>query len=376
MQIELKEVVTKRDLKSFIKLPFHLYSNNKFWVPPLIQEEMKNFSKDKNPAFEFCESCYWIAYKENKMVGRIAGIINKRYNDKVGKNVARFGYVDFVDDEEVSFKLFQTVENWAISNGCISIHGPLGFTDMDPEGMLIEGFEELGTIATIYNFPYYPRHIEKYGFKKDIDWVEYELYPPKEIPAKVERIANAVRERYHLKKLDIKKSKQLLPYAHEIFRVLNSAYANIYGFVQLTDKQIDLYVKQYFGFIKPDYVPVIVNEKNEVVAFGITMPSLSKAFQKSKGKLLPFGFIHILRAMKKNERADLYLTGVRPDYQDKGVNAMLMYETNKVFKKHNILRVESNPEMETNAKVRAQWRFYEERQHKRRRCYIKELAAV
>src|SRR4030065_80583 len=319
MQIELKKVVTKRDLKSFIKLPFHLYSNNKFWVPPLIQEEMKNFSKDKNPAFEFCESCYWIAYKENKMVGRIAGIINKRYNDKVGKNVARFGYVDFVDDEEVSFKLFQTAENWGISKGCISIHGPLGFTDMDPEGMLIEGFEELGTIATIYNFPYYPRHVEKYGFKKDIYWVEYELYAP---------------------------------------------------------KQIDLYVKQYFGFIKPDYVPVIVNEKNEVVAFGITMPSLSKAFQKSKGKLLPFGFIHILGAMKKNERADLYLTGVRPDYQDKGVNAMLIYETNKVFIKHNILRVESNPEMETNAKVRAQWRFYKERQHKRRRCYIKELAST
>jgi len=375
MQIEIKEVVTKKDLKSFIKFPFQLYSNNKFWVPPLIQEEIKNFSEDKNPAFEFCESCCWITYKENKIVGRIACIINKRYNDKVGKNVARFGYVDFVDDEEVSSKLFQTAENWAHSKGCVSIHGPLGFTDMDPEGLLVEGFEELGTIATIYNFAYYPKHIEKHGFKKDIDWVEYELIPPKEIPVKVERIAKAVSERYHLKKLDIKNSKQLLPYAHEIFRVLNSAYANIYGFVQLTDKQIDLYVKQYFGFIKPDYVPVIVNEKNEVVAFGITMPSLSKAFQKSNGRLFPFGFIHILRAMKKNDRVDLYLTGVRPDYQDKGVNAMLMYESNKTFKKHNILRVESNPELETNAKVRAQWRFYEERQHKRRRCYIKELSA-
>lgn len=373
MSIRIKEISTDVELKSFIKFPFQVYSNNNYWVPPLISEELKNFSKDKNPAFEFCESCYWIAYKENKMVGRIACIINKRYNEKVAKNVARFGYVDFIDDEEVSSKLFQTAETWAKSKGCVSIHGPLGFTDMDPEGMLVEGFDKLGTIATIYNHPYYPIHTEKLGYKKDIDWVEYEIDPPKEIPAKVERIAKAVRERYHLKKLEIKKSKQLLPYAHEIFRVLNSAYADIYGFVQLTNKQIDLYVKQYFGFIKPDYVPVILNEKNEVVAFGITMPSLSKAFQKSKGRLLPFGFIHILKAMKKNDRVDLYLTGVRPDYQDKGVNAMLMYETNKVFVKHNIKKVESNPELETNAKVRAQWRFYEERQHKRRRCFIKDL---
>ncbi|HMQ08660.1 MAG TPA: hypothetical protein PKC30_15275 [Saprospiraceae bacterium] len=375
MSIEIKEVKSKRDLKSFIKFPFKLYANNEYWIPPLIRDEMNNFSRDKNPAFEFCEACFWIAYKDNNPVGRIACIINESHNEKVGQKAARFGYVDFLDDEEVSRKLFEIAENWARSKGCTSIHGPLGFTDMDPEGMLIEGFEELGTIATIYNYPYYPEHLKKLGFRKDIDWVEYELIPPKEIPEKIERIANAIRERYHLKKLEITKSKKLLPYAHEIFRVLNSAYENNYGFVALTEKQIDLYVKQYFGFIKPDFVPVILNEKNEVVAFGITMPSLSKAFQKAKGKLLPFGFIHILMAMKKNDCADLYLTGVRPDYQNKGVNAMLMYESNKVFIKHNILKVESNPELETNAKIRAQWRFFQERQHKRRRCYIKEIAA-
>ncbi len=374
MSIQIKEVVTKQDLKLFIKFPFNLYSKNKYWIPPLIGEEQKNFSKEKNPAFEFCESCLWIAQSDHKVVGRIAGIINKRYNAKVGKNVARFGYVDFIDDEEVSSKLFSTAESWARAKGCSSIHGPLGFTDMDPEGMLVEGFEEYGTIATIYNFPYYPMHAEKHGYQKDIDWIEYELLTPKSIPDKVEKLAQAVAERYNLKVLEVKNQKQLLPYAHEIFHVLNSAYENIYGFVQLTEKQIDLYVKQYFGFIKPGFVPVILNNKNEVVGFGITMPSLSLAFQKAKGRLFPFGFIHLLRAVKKNDRADLYLTGVRPDYQDKGVNAMLMYEVTKVFINQKIIWVESNPELETNMKVRAQWRFYEGRQHKRRRCYIKNLS--
>lgn len=374
MSIQIKEVVTKQDLKQFIKFPFNLYSKNKYWIPPLIGEEQKNFSKEKNPAFEFCESCLWIAQSDHKVVGRIAGIINKRYNEKVGKNVARFGYVDFIDDEEVSSKLFSTAESWARAKGCTSIHGPLGFTDMDPEGMLVEGFEEYGTIATIYNFPYYPMHAEKHGYQKDIDWIEYELLTPKSIPDKVEKLAQAVAERYNLKVLEVKNQKQLLPYAHEIFHVLNSAYENIYGFVQLTEKQIDLYVKQYFGFIKPGFVPVILNNKNEVVGFGITMPSLSLAFQKAKGRLFPFGFIHLLRAVKKNDRADLYLTGVRPDYQDKGVNAMLMYEVTKVFINQKIIWVESNPELETNMKVRAQWRFYEGRQHKRRRCYIKNLS--
>lgn len=374
MSIQIKEVVTKQDLKQFIKFPFNLYSKNKYWIPPLIGEEQKNFSKEKNPAFEFCESCLWIAQSDHKVVGRIAGIINKRYNEKIGKNVARFGYVDFIDDEEVSLKLFSTAESWARAKGCSSIHGPLGFTDMDPEGMLVEGFEEYGTIATIYNFPYYPMHAEKHGYQKDIDWIEYELLTPKSIPDKVEKLAQAVAERYNLKVLEVNNQKQLLPYAHEIFHVLNSAYENIYGFVQLTEKQIDLYVKQYFGFIKPGFVPVILNNKNEVVGFGITMPSLSLAFQKAKGRLFPFGFIHLLRAVKKNDRADLYLTGVRPDYQDKGVNAMLMYEVTKVFINQKIIWVESNPELETNMKVRAQWRFYEGRQHKRRRCYIKNLS--
>lgn len=373
MSLEIREVGTRADLKKFITFPFRLYTQNKFWVPPLLMDEKNNLNRGKNPAFDFCEAKYWLAFKNGNLAGRIAGIINHRYNEKVGKKTARFSYLDFIDDEEVSTKLFKTVESWAKDNGAEFIHGPLGFTDMDPEGMLIEGFDELGTIATIYNHPYYQNHIEQLGYEKEIDWIEYELYPTKDIPEKIERIANTVLERYKLRVLKVKKAKELLPYAHQIFEVLNSAYENIHGFVSLTEKQIDLYVKQYFGFIKPDFVPVIVNEENQVVAFGISMPSLSKAFQKIRGRLFPFGFLEILKAIKNNSRADLYLTGVRPDYQDKGVNAVLICEMNKTYRKHKIAVVESNPELESNSKVQAQWRLYERRQHKRRRCYVKQL---
>jgi hypothetical protein len=373
MGVTIREVQTKSDLKKFIKFPFSLYSDNKYWIPPLLLDEKNNLSKEKNPAFDFCEAQYWLALKNEKVVGRIAGIINHKYNEKVGKITARFSYIDFIDDDEVSSELFKTVEDWAKSKNMSSINGPLGFTDMDPEGMLVEGFEELGTIATIYNYPYYQKHLERLGYAKEIDWIEFELYPTKETPEKIDRIAKTVLERYKLRVLKVKKSKELLPYAHQIFEVLNLAYENIHGFVALSEKQIDLYVKQYFGFIKPDFVPVIVNEENKVVAFGISMPSLSKAFQKIRGHLFPLGFLEVFKAMKNNPRADLYLTGVRPDYQDKGVNAVLISETNKTYKKYNITVVESNQELETNSKVQAQWRLYGRRQHKRRRCFFKEL---
>lgn len=371
--IIIKEAATKKDIRDFVKFPFKLYANNPYWIPQINNDEIKNISKGSNPAFDFCDAKYWLAMKDGEIVGRIGGIINRRYNEKVGKNCARFSQVDFIEDPSVLKALLTTVEDWARAQGAVLIHGPFGFTDMDPEGMLVEGFDELGTIATIYNHAYYPIQMENNGYKKEIDWIEYELIPPKVIPEKVERIAQIVLERYHLKVLQLKKAKELMPYAHEIFEVLNSCYEDLHGFVSLTDKQIEMYIKQYFGFIIPDYVPIVVDEHNKVVAFGITMPSLSKAFQKANGRLFPFGFIHILRAMKNNNRADLYLTGVRPDYQDKGVNAIMMCEMNKVYLKYKIEVVESNPELETNSKVQAQWRFYEKRQHKRRRCFIKML---
>jgi len=375
MSIILKEVSTKRGLKQFIQFQFSLYQENKYWVPPLIFDELKTLRKDKNPAFDFCEAKYWLAYKNDKIVGRIAGIINHKYNEKWNQKSARFGWIDFIDDEQVVQKLIEQVISWAKEKGMNKIHGPLGFTDLDGEGMLIEGFDELSTFGSIYNHPYYKKHIEKLGFEKDADWIEFlvNFDPTVSGPEKVSRIADAVAERNHLHILKVKKAKEMLPYAREIFYLINDAYKDLFGFVELTDKQIDMYVKAYFGFIKPDYVPIILDSNNKIAAFGITMPSLSVAVQKSKGKLFPFGFIYILRAMKNNPNVDLYLTAVRPELQNKGVNAMLINETNKVFVRNKIRKVETNRELEDNPKIQAQWRFFENRLHKRRRCYKKSI---
>lgn len=374
MTLVLKEAATNRQLKEFIDFQYSLYRDNKFWVPPLKRDEIFSLRRDKNPAFDFCETKYWLAYKNNKIVGRVAGIINHKFNEKFGTKIMRFGWIDFIDDAEVAAALLDKVEAWAKESGMNEVHGPLGFTDMDGEGTLIEGFEEVSTLGSIYNYDYYPKQIEQCGYQKDVDWVEFQvIMDSKEVPEKISRIAEIALKRNKLHLLKVKKSKELLPYARELFYLINSAYKDLYGFVELSDKQIDMYVKQYFGFVKPKYLPIVLNDKNEMVAFGITMPSLSKAFQKSRGNLLPFGFIHILKAMKNNDGLDLYLTAVRPDMQDKGVNAVLMNEINKMIINHKIRFVETNRELEENSKVQAQWRFFENRQHKRRRCYKKEI---
>ncbi|MDD3557485.1 MAG: hypothetical protein PHW27_02840 [Melioribacteraceae bacterium] len=374
METRVREVISKRDLKNFVNFQFQLYNNNEYWVPPLKKEEIFLLNRDKNPAFDFCETKYWLAYKDEKIVGRIAGIINYKFNEKFDKKIMRFGWIDFIDDAEVCSTLLSAVENWAKEKGMSEVHGPLGFTDMDGEGTLIEGFEEMSLLGAIYNYPYYPKLIEQNGYTKDIDWVEFQVIMTSDpVPEKISRISEIALKRNKLHVLRVKKSKELLPYAREMFYLINDAYKDLYGFVELSDKQIDMYVKQYFGFIKPEYLPIVLNEKNEMVAFGITMPSLSKAFRKANGNLFPFGFIHILKAMKNNPGLDLYLTAVRPDMQDKGVNAVLMNEINKLIIDKKITTVETNRELEDNTKVQAQWRFFEHRQHKRRRCYKKEI---
>ncbi len=371
---KITEVENKKDLQKFIDFQFSLYKNNKFWIQPLKKDEFLSLRKDKNPAFDFCEAKYWLVYKNGELVGRIAGIINKKFNEKFDKKIMRFGWIDFIDDPKVVELLLTKVENWAKENGLNETEGPLGFTDMDGEGTLIEGFEELSTLGAIYNFPYYANLIENCGYSKATDWVEFEVSMTSDpVPEKISRIADIALKRNKLHILKVKKSKELLPYAKEIFYVLNKAYKDLYGFVELSDRQIEMYVKQYFGFIKPEYVPVVLNDKNEIVAFGITMPSLSKALQKCNGSLFPFGFKHVLKAMRKNERLDLYLTAVRPDMQDKGLNAILMNETNKLIINKNIRIVETNRELEDNSKILSQWKFFKNRQHKRRRCYKKLL---
>jgi len=373
MSIEIKEVKSKGDLIKFIKYPFKLYKGNNYWVPPLIFDDVKTLSKDKNPAFEFCDARYWLAYKEGKIVGRIAGIINHKFNELWSQKAIRFGWIDFEDDPKIAELLVAEVEKWGKEKGLEYIHGPLGFTDFDPEGLLIEGFEELSTFGAIYNYPYYEKHIEGLKFEKDVDWIEFSVNAPTSPNEKVARIAAVVAQRNKLSVLKVNKAKDLLPYAKEIFHLINDAYKHLYGFVPLTEKQMDLYVKAYFGFIKPGFVPVILDENGRVAAFGITMPSLSKAMQKANGRLFPFGFIHILNAMNSCKDADLYLTAVRKDLQEKGVNALLMNEVSNVFMNNKINLVETNRELEENYKIQAQWRFYNPRQHKRRRCYKKNI---
>ena len=372
MSVVIKEVVTSKQLSEFINFPLALYKNHPYYVPALSFDEKATLSK-KNPAFDYCESKYWLAYKNNKIVGRVAAILNKAYIEKWKHEYVRFGWIDFEEDIDIAKALLTQVENWAKELGMKAVHGPMGFTDLDYEGMLVEGFDQLGTLATIYNYPYYPKFLETLGYAKDVDWVEYKITLPKEVPEKLEKLADIVKRRYNLVVAPIKKAKEIKNYASEIFHLINTTYADLHGVVPLTEKQIVSYTNQYFSFIKPDFVPLVLDSTGKLVAFAVSMPSLSIALQKAKGSLFPFGLFHILKAMNKNNLGDLYLVGVDKAYQGKGLNAIVMHELTKTFLKHKIEYAESNPELELNKSVQAIWLYYDATQHKRRRCFIKHL---
>lgn len=382
VNLSIKEATTLPELRAFIRFPLKLYRGHPYWVPSLLLDDEQTFRRDRNPAFEYCEARYWLAYRGGEPVGRIAAIHNHKHVEKWRQPYMRFGWIDFVDDLDVSAALLGQVEAWAREKGARAIHGPLGFTDLDREGMLVDGFEELGTLATFYNYAYYPAHLERHGYVKDVDWVEYEIAVPPEPNTTIARIANLSARRYGLRLLRVNSKKELLrprvdkerpSFAHELFEVLNDEYEHLYSVVPLTDRQIDYYIKLYFNLLSLSFIPIVVDEDDRLVAFGITMPSLSRALQKCGGRLWPFGFIHLLRALRKGDRGDLYLVAVRSEYQGKGVNAILMNEIHQVFARRGIVKVESNPELETNQDVQGQWKYYEARQHKRRRCFIKHL---
>ena len=375
MEVLIKEVTTKKELRKFVKFNIELYKDCPYHVPGLIDEEMMTLSRDKNPAFEIAEAIYFLAYKENRIVGRIAGIINHRNNETYHKKNARFGFVDFIDDAEVADELFGAVERWAKEKGMELIHGPLGFTDLDHEGMLIEGFDRLGTMAALFNFPYYPVHLERMGYTKDLDWKEYIIYIPDEVPEKHARIGEIVRKKYGLKTIKFKRRKDIWPYAQRIFDTLNQAYAHLYGYTALTPKQIDYYVKMYIPMLRLDLITVIIREEDDAVAgFAITLPNLSRALQKAKGRMLPFGFIHLLKALyAKPKVVDLYLMGVLPEYLNKGVNALVFTDLIPVYNKVGAVYAESNPELETNNAIQAQWDYFRREHHKTRRAFSKKL---
>jgi GNAT superfamily N-acetyltransferase len=373
MSITVKEVTDKSGLRTFIQYPHRLYKHHPCFTPPLQLDEEGTLRWDKNPAFDYCDARYWLAYKEDKVVGRIAGILNKAYIQKWGRRYIRFGWLDFEDDERIAKALIKKVEEWGKSLYMQAVHGPLGFTDLDHEGLLVEGFDQPGTIAALYNHAYYPALLEKAGYRKDTDWLEYTIRIPEKMDGRLEKLASIVQRRQNLKAVQLRKTKDVLPYVPAIFDLLNTAYADLYGVVPLTEKQIRYYTKQYFSFIHPDFISLITDSENKLAAFSITMPSLSKALQKANGRLFPLGFYYLLKALKKNNRADLLLIAVRKDLQGKGVNAMLMYETLKAYIKKGITVAEASHQLEDNMQVQAMWDYFDASVHKRRRCYIKYL---
>lgn len=362
-------------LHQYVQFGIDLYKGNDCYVPPLIMDEVGTLSPDVNPAFDFCDAQSFMAFRNGESVGTITAIINKAYNEKTGEKLMRFGFVNFIDDQEVVDELFAAAEEWGRSRGMTEIVGPMGFSDMDHEGMLIEGFDELGTMATIYNYPYYPAHMERMGYEKDVDWIEFRMTVPEAIPEKHARIAEIVARKYGLSvKKYTSRSKIKKEYGHAIFELVNEAYADLYGFVPLTERQIDFYIKAYIGVLRLEDVCLVVDSEGKLVALGISMPSLSRALQKSKGKMFPFGWWHLLKAIRGNtDVVDLLLVAVKPEYQSRGVNALIFADLIPQYNKNGYKYAESNLELEGNENVQKQWEYFERRQHRRRRAFRKKL---
>lgn len=379
MAVEIKKVESKKDLKKFIDFHYDLYAGNPYDAPTLFLDEMNTLSPDKNVAFDFCEAAYFLAYKDGKIAGRIAAIINKRANEKFGKQDLRFGWIDFIDDLEVSKALFKAAEDWGRAKGMTAIVGPLGFTDLDPEGMLIMGFDKLNTMETIYNYDYYPKHMEAMGgWEKDNDYVEYYLPMPDKVPEKFAKLSQLIEKRYNLHVKKLTKKDVNAGYAHKVFHLINETYKDLYGFVELTDRQIDQYVKSYMPMLDMNLITVIVDgNKNDAIAgVGISIPSMARAMQKChRGRLLPFGWWHVLRALKwhKTEGVDLLLIGFLPEYRAKGANALLFADLIPRYIDYGFKWGETNVEMEANNGVQGQWSALEHVNHKRRRCFRKVI---
>ena len=377
MSVEIRSIEpTRANLRKYVKFGIDLYKGSPYFVPPLIHDDVNTLMPDVNPAFDYCEAQSFMAYRHGKPVGRITAIINHAVNKRTGERSLRFGFLDFIDDKEVVDALFDAASRWGREKGMTSIVGPMGFTDMDHEGMLIEGYEELGTMATIYNYPYYPRHMERMGFEKETDWVEFRITVPDSVPEKHKRIAELVQKRNNLKiKKYTSRKKIKEEYGVALFELINEAYDQLYGYSPLTPRQIQYYIKMYLGIINLDLVTVVTDADDKLVAIGISIQSFSKALQKSRGRLFPFGWMHLLKALwgKPDNTVDLLLIAVKPEYQNKGINALLFADLIPYYNKYGFTHAESNPELEDNSKVQDQWNYFETRQHRRRRSFRKDL---
>ncbi|WP_111709261.1 GTP cyclohydrolase [Lutibacter citreus] len=371
--ITIKEMVTKKDLKTFVKFPFKLYKNNNYWVPPIIKDELESFDKNINPVFKHAAARFFIAIKNNEIVGRIAAIINytELHEQKLKK--MRFGWFDFIDDIEVSKKLLEKVEEIGKENHLKFMEGPVGFSNLDKVGVLTEGFDQIGTMVTWYNHPYFQSHYEKLGFTVEKEYLENKFPFKNVLPKPLRRISTILEKRYQLTPLNFTRTKDIMPYVDKMFDLFNKSYATLPSFVPISDTEIDYFKKKYISFINPEYIKFVVDENKEMVAFAITMPSFSSALQKAKGKLLPFGIFHLLKAKKNSKDAIFYLIGVHPEYQGKGIHALIFNEYQKSFEKIGIVNCIRTPELASNNAIAAVWKNFDPVTYKKRCTYKKSL---
>lgn len=375
-EIIIKEVKTKSELRRFVQFGIELYEGNPYYCPPIFFDEVNTFDPESNPALEVCDFILYMAYRNGKIVGRIAGIINHRANEAWGVKKCRFGWFDFVDDYSVFCSLIDAVAEWGRARGMERLNGPVGFTDFDHQGLLIEGFDYNAPMASLYTHPYYIAHYERYGLTKEADWIEYQITPPKQAPERMRRVVDLVAKRYNFHTVKVKSVRELKQrYGYTYFDVLDTAYQKLYNYQPMTPRQKQYYCKMYFPLLNFDFVTMVANENDEIVAVGLGMPSLSEALRKCRGRLFPFGWYHLIKALKAKKMTDfdLLLIAVRPDYQDKGVTSLIFNEMTPHFTKYGIQRVETTAILETNHKSLANFADFEHIQHKRRRAYIKSL---
>ena len=378
-KIQVKKVETKREMNDFVRFPEKLYAGCPYYVPDLEMDVRETFDPRKNAGLEFSDIQPFIAYNAGgKVVGRIAGIINHRANEKWKTKNVRFGFIEFIDNPDVSAALLHAVEMWGKERGMEHIQGPMGIFDFDKEGMLVEDFDQLGSMITIYNYPYYPKHLEALGYEKEVDWVQIRIDVPQEVPAKYARVAQLSKEMFGLHVRKLTKEDLSQGYARKVFELLNQAYAPLFGYTELSNRQIDDYVKRYIPLMDLELVPIIENEAGELIGVAITMTSLSHALQKSKGRLFPFGWFHLVRALKwkRDEKAELFLIAIRPDYQGLGVNALVFDDLIPIYNAHHIHWAETGPQLENNVKELSQWKPLNPSFTKRRRCYTKRINGI
>ena len=373
--IEIREVKNRTELRKFVDYPNVLYRDTPEFVPAFFGDDVDDWDPKKNPAFEYCDAKCFLAWRGGEIVGRIGAILSHASNEKWNTRRMRFSQVDFIDDPEVSAALFGAVEDWARENGCNEVHGPLGFSDMDREGMLVEGFDRRSMFITYYNHPYYNTHLENLGYGKDVDWVERMIEIPYDAYTvdRIQKLSDRVQRMSGLHVAKVRSRLDLLPLIKKVFDLANTAYAGLYGTVPFNDRQIKRYAAKFLPIINPDLTCFLLDDQDQLVAFGVSAPSMAEAMKKCRGRLFPFGFIHVLRALKVNDTLDLFLIAVRPDCQNTGINAILMNHILKGCHKMGIKKAETGPALETNHKIQSQWTLFKNEQHKRRRCYVKKI---